>query len=148
MMKKNILMKTILPVALIATMATANLAFAGTHNKGDSGSGGNSFEIETEDPNTEYVINLTNTHTTTQVTVKGTKTWVDNDDKDGLRPDEIVVHLYADGTDTGLSYTLSEATNWEYEFTDLDSYKDGEIIEYSIKEDVPAGYTVTYEKVE
>ncbi|MCD8378099.1 MAG: Cna B-type domain-containing protein [Candidatus Gastranaerophilales bacterium] len=89
-------------------------------------------------------INLTNTIYNYTVSVIGTKTWDDNDDEQGIRPDEITVYLYANGEPTGDSYTLSEATDWEYEFTGLPKYEDGEAISYSIKEDVPDGYNVEY----
>ena len=147
-MKKmnNNLKKVMLTCAVVSTLITSAVpVFAGAHNKGDGGNSGFDFEIESNDV-TEYTINLTNTHTTEVCVVKGTKTWVDDDNKDGLRPSEITVHLYADGKDTGESYILSESTNWEYKFTDLAKYDGGELITYSIKEDVPQGYVVTYEK--
>ena len=36
-----------------------------------------------------------------------TKTWSDNDNQDGKRPDSVKVHLYANGKDTGKSAVLS-----------------------------------------
>ena len=38
-----------------------------------------------------------NQHTPETINVSGTKTWVDDDDHDGQRPDSITVKLLADG---------------------------------------------------
>ena len=86
---------------------------------------------------------ITNTHTPAKIDVKGQKIWDDANDKDGIRPDSIVVKLLANGVDTGKTATSSAASGWTYEFTDLDRYQDGgkEIV-YTIKESyVPKGYT-------
>ena len=86
---------------------------------------------------------ITNTHTPAKINVKGQKIWDDANNKDGIRPDSIVVKLLANGVETGKTATVSAASGWTYEFTDLDRYQDGgkEIV-YTIKEAyVPKGYT-------
>ena len=86
---------------------------------------------------------ITNTHTPAKINVKGQKIWDDANNKDGIRPDSIVVKLLANGVETGKTATASAASGWTYEFTDLDRYQDGgkEIV-YAIKEAyVPKGYT-------
>ena len=86
---------------------------------------------------------ITNTHTPAKINVKGQKIWDDANNKDGIRPDSIVVKLLANGVETGKSATASVASGWTYEFTDLDRYQDGgkEIV-YTVKEAyVPKGYT-------
>ena len=86
---------------------------------------------------------ITNTHTPAKINVKGQKIWDDANNKDGIRPDSIVVKLLANGVETGKTATASVASGWTYEFTDLDRYQDGgkEIV-YTIKEAyVPKGYT-------
>ena len=86
---------------------------------------------------------ITNTHTPAKINVKGQKIWDDANNKDGIRPDSIVVKLLANGVETGKTATASAASGWTYEFTDLDRYQDGgkEIV-YTIKEAyVPKGYT-------
>ncbi len=70
------------------------------------------------------------------------KTWNDGDASD--RPDQITVHLYADGVDTGKTVTLDKEHNWTTSFKDLDVYKDGKKISYSVVEDVPDGYSASY----
>ncbi len=84
-----------------------------------------------------------NIYTPAKINVKGQKIWDDANNKDGIRPDSIVVKLLANGVETGKTATASVASGWTYEFTDLDRYQDGgkEIV-YTIKEAyVPKGYT-------
>ena len=86
---------------------------------------------------------ITNTHTPAKINVKGQKIWDDANNKDGIRPDSIVVKLLANGVETGKTATASVASGWTYEFTDLDRYQDGgkEVV-YTVKEVyVPKGYT-------
>ena len=86
---------------------------------------------------------ITNTHTPAKINVKGQKIWDDANNKDGIRPDSIVVKLLANGVETGKTATASVSSGWTYEFTDLDRYQDGgkEIV-YTVKEAyVPKGYT-------
>ena len=85
--------------------------------------------------------NVTNSYTPGKVSVPVTKAWDDNNDQDGVRPEKITVHLYADGTDTGKTLELTTSNNWSGTFTDLDEYKDGKKIEYTVKEDEVKDYT-------
>ena len=99
------------------------------------------YTTEVTDKDGKYTI--TNTHTPAKINVKGQKIWDDANNKDGIRPDSIVVKLLANGVETGKTATASAASGWTYEFTDLDRYQDGgkEIV-YAIKEAyVPKGYT-------
>ena len=85
------------------------------------------------------------------VNVKGKKFWNDDDDRQGMRPDDITIHLYRDGVDTGLSTSTDASKDWAYSFDDLDKYDyegDYHEYEYSVKEDVPKGYIDSYETVE
>ena len=73
-----------------------------------------------------------------------TKTWNDNDDQDGNRPDSITVRLYADGVEVD-SHVLTAAEGWTYTFKDLPRYKEDNRTEivYSVNED----NVVMYSKV-
>ncbi|ORJ33408.1 adhesin [Streptococcus oralis subsp. tigurinus] len=93
----------------------------------------------TTDKDGKYTV--TNTHAPEKTSVKGHKIWKDEENKDGIRPASITVKLLADGKDTGKTAVASEATGWTYEFTDLDRYKDGQAIEYSVVEVPVDGYT-------
>ena len=86
--------------------------------------------------------NITNTHEIIKTSVKGTKTWNDNDNQDGLRPEKITVKLLADG-EVVSTKEVSAEDNWTYEFTDLDKFKDGKEIVYTISEEAVEGYTGT-----
>ena len=87
------------------------------------------------------IITLTNVHEIEKTQVVGKKVWVDSNDKDGLRPDEITINLYADGAkvDSKVISSSDKGDNsdeWIYSFTDLDKYKDGKEIIYTVKEEV------------
>ena len=85
---------------------------------------------------------LTNSHKTETVNISGTKTWADNDNQDGIRPEKITVELLANGEKTDKTLTLDEKNNWSGSFTDLDAKKKGKAIAYSVAEvSVPKGYT-------
>ena len=72
--------------------------------------------------------------------VSGTKTWDDDDDRDGLRPVSITVRLFADGVEID-SQEVTEETGWSYVFTGLPGYKNGKRIRYTVEEDPVYGYT-------
>ena len=86
---------------------------------------------------------ITNSHTPETVDVRGTKTWEDGDNQDGLRPEQITLKLLADGAETGQTTTATAANNWTYEFTNLPKNKAGQAITYSVAEEAVAGYTST-----
>ena len=80
-----------------------------------------------------------------------TKTWSDNDNQDGKRPDSVKVHLYANGRDTLKSAVLSADNNWFYNWTaasndiwPVDS--EGTPINYTFVEDKVPGYTLSASK--
>ena len=100
-----------------------------------------SYKSEVEPSgNNQYTI--TNKHTPEKVNLTGQKTWNDSNNQDRKRPTEIKVRLLADGKDTGKVATASETTDWKYSFKDLDRYKAGKEIVYSVEEvDVAKGYT-------
>ena len=78
---------------------------------------------------------ITNT-ITGKVSVPVTKKWI------GTPADSITVNLYADGKKID-SQKLSKDNNWQYTFKDLEQYKDGKEIEYTIEEEKVSGYTTT-----
>ena len=85
-----------------------------------------------------------NSYTPGKISISGMKYWNDGNDQDGLRPDEIVVHLWktvAGQTTKINTKTVTAADNWQGQFNDLPEYEDGEVIVYSITEDAVPGYT-------
>ena len=87
-------------------------------------------------------MNVTNNYEPKVTHVEGTKTWDDANNQDGIRPSSIQVKLLADGKDTGLIATASEATDWKYHFKGLPKNQNGKEIKYTVQEvNVPEGYT-------
>ena len=74
-------------------------------------------------------------------TLTGSVIWIDNDNAAGRRPKSVLVHLLADGQDTGISVTVDEAMGWKYSFENLPRFKDGKEIVYSVREDEVEGYS-------
>lgn len=72
----------------------------------------------------------------------GTKTWNDNDDQDGKRPDSSTVNLLANGTKVA-SQEVTADTNWTYTFLNLAKYANGSAFTYAVTEDSVDNYTAT-----
>ena len=89
--------------------------------------------------------NLTNSHTPETVSVQGTKSWQDNDNQDGVRPEQVTIKLLADGVETGQTAVANAANNWTYEFSNLPKNKAGKAITYSLQEEAVAEYTASYQ---
>ena len=83
--------------------------------------------------------NITNTYVPETVEVSGTKTWVDEDNADGIRPESITISLLANGEKID-SKTVTEKDGWAWTFEDLYKYENGEVIEYTVTEDAVDGY--------
>jgi len=92
---------------------------------------------------TEYnSYDVTNIHAPGKTSVTVSKAWDDNNDQDGIRPASVTIKLLADGKETGDSLELNNANNWTASFTNLDAYKNGKRIDYTISEAGVSGYTV------
>ena len=92
-------------------------------------------------------VDITNTHEAEKTSVSGTKTWKDQDDQDGKRPSDITVNLLANGEKVATK-TVTAKDDWKYKFSDLDKYKAGKEIKYTVEENPVAGYTTTYDGVD
>lgn len=88
---------------------------------------------------------ITNTHKTSKTSVSGTKTWNDDENRDGIRPDSVTVRLYANNKEIAHK-SVNAQSGWKYEFTDLDEFKAGQKIIYTVSEDAAEGYTTSYDK--
>ena len=72
----------------------------------------------------------------------GQKVWNDQNDKAGIRPEEVTIKLFANGKDTGKTTKATNANNWKYAFDALDLYDaNGNKIVYTVKEVPVKGYT-------
>ena len=76
-------------------------------------------------------------NTSQTISVEGTKEWIG--DNGSVRPESIVVHLFADGEMVD-SKTVSSDTGWTYSFDGLPKYSDGMEIQYSVTEEPITGY--------
>ena len=84
--------------------------------------------------------NITNIHNPEKISITGTKTWNDNNNQDGIRPDSITINLLANGEKVSSTIANSES-NWNYSFTNLDKYNQGTEIKYALEEISVDGYT-------
>ena len=62
------------------------------------------------------------------------KVWEDGDNQDGFRPESITVQLKANGLDEREPVVLNAENNWNYTWKDLDEYRQGEKIQYTVEE--------------
>lgn len=83
---------------------------------------------------------ITNTHMPATTELFVTKTWKDNGNNDGMRPDEIAVTAH--GSD-GRSYAkkLNADNQWSVMFSNLPKYANGKTIDYTLTEEAVPGYT-------
>ncbi|NLW52932.1 MAG: Cna B-type domain-containing protein [Tissierellia bacterium] len=105
------------------------------------------YTIE-EDPVTDYSseiagFDVTNKYTPGKTNIQVTKVWEDQDDQDGIRPESITVQLLADGVLTGDELVLSQENGWTDDFRELDEFKDGTKITYTVQEATVTGYDVS-----
>ncbi|SUN56394.1 cell wall surface anchor family protein [Streptococcus equinus] len=85
-------------------------------------------------------VTITNSYTPATTQVSGTKTWKDNNNQDGIRPDKITIHLMANGQEVHTT-EATVANNWSYSFSDLPKFENGQEINYTVIEDQVPGYT-------
>ncbi|MFA1818863.1 Cna B-type domain-containing protein [Virgibacillus oceani] len=91
----------------------------------------------------EPAYTITNSYTPEETSVTVTKSWDDDSDRDGNRPETIEVQLLADGEDYGDPVTLDQS-DWSHTWDELDANANGEPIEYTVEEvNVPEGYEVS-----
>lgn len=87
--------------------------------------------------------NLTaiNTHTPAKADVVVTKVWKDESNKEGLRPNEITIHLLANGEEVETTPEITKNKDtWTFTYKDLDVKADGEKIEYTVTEETVENY--------
>ena len=80
-----------------------------------------------------------NTHKTETTSVSGRKTWNDNNNQDGVRPDSITVELLktVDGTTTSMGDNYKRiltGSTVDYSWSELPVYEAGKEITYTVKE--------------
>ena len=125
------------------------------------------YTVTVSDPDEMGITTLTNTHTPAMIEASVKKTWDDNDDQDGKRPEKLFVTLMrrireqavpislndADDADTNpaeevMTIELTAAKGWKASVSDLPKYKDGQMYEYfwiEKEDNIPDGYKLTNE---
>ena len=94
----------------------------------------------TGDVQTGFVI--TNSHTPELTNISGEKIWDDGNNQDGKRPESITVNLFANGEKIDSKAVKADAEgNWKYSFKNLPKYANGQLISYTVTEDVVPEYT-------
>lgn len=100
------------------------------------------------------VATVTNTKAIETFNLQVEKTWNDQDNQDGIRPQSVTVALWGrlvdnngnvvyDWADTGKRQTMSEANLWTASFVGLSRYQAGIQIQYKVEEEPVAGYTAS-----
>ena len=75
----------------------------------------------------------------TSVTVA--KKWVDDNTRDGVRPDKVIVRLLANGEKTDQMLELTAGNKWTGTFDKLFVNENGQPVKYTVSEDAVAKYT-------
>ena len=88
-------------------------------------------------------LTVTNKHTPSVISVSGSKTWVDGNNQDGVRPESITVHLKANGV-TIATKTVTAENGWAWTFENLPEFENGKRITYTVVEDAVEDYSTTY----
>lgn len=91
----------------------------------------------------DNLITITNTHTPEKLDLIVNVVWNDANNQDGYRPDAATIHMSGtDGTQDTRDFTKS--SSWTaIVFKDLDHYKDGNEIKYTVAEDEIPQYTTS-----
>ncbi|MFM1581509.1 Cna B-type domain-containing protein [Helcococcus bovis] len=114
----------------------------------------NSKDISNDE---EIKVIIRNTKLPEKTSIPVEKVWLDNNNQDNKLPESIVVRLYANGEATNQKVLLIKEVDWKATFENLDKYKDGKEIVYTVKEEgekdgkITFGstiYDVIYTKVE
>ena len=72
--------------------------------------------------------------------MSGKKIWKDHNDRDGKRPDSVTIRLLKNGKVIDQKI-VTEADDWAWNFTDLDKYEEGQLINYTIAEVAQDNYS-------
>lgn len=91
----------------------------------------------------DNLITITNTHATEKLDLIVNVVWNDANNQDGYRPDAATIHMSGtDGTQDTRDFTKN--SSWTaIVFKDLDHYKDGNEIKYTVAEDEIPQYTTS-----
>ena len=86
---------------------------------------------------------ISNHHIPAKTSVEVSKVWDDAEDQDGKRPQSVTIQLLEDGEHTGMILVLNADNEWKGFFHELDAYKNGKKVEYTVKEEAVKDYSTT-----
>ena len=96
--------------------------------------------------------NITNTHKPGTVKISGTKTWDDNSNQDGLRPEKVELKLYRtvgngkeEPVEKEATWTNTASDIWSYSFGNLPEYENQQKITYRVAETPVKDYETSYD---
>lgn len=73
------------------------------------------------------------------------KQWDDSENQDGIRPQQMLVQLKADGVPYGEAFPLNVSNSWKYVWNNLPESENGKKIQYEAEEiEIPFGYIPSY----
>ena len=96
---------------------------------------------------TGWAYTVTNSRDFEETEVNVTKVWEDAENQDGCRPEVITVNLLADG-ETIDTVELREDDNWSFSWSQLQKYRNGEAIDYTVTEEPVENYETQITKAE
>ena len=99
-------------------------------------------ETQEADEETGLTTTITNTHEPAVVTRTVSKTWDDENDRDGIRPASVTVRLYGND-ELVATRTLDDSNGWRAAVENLPVNANGQPIAYAWREDDVPGYTFT-----
>lgn len=85
---------------------------------------------------------ITNSHSPQVMNIPVSKVWNDANNQDGKRPEEVTIHLLANGTVVD-SVKLSEENNWQHHFENKPVFNNGQEITYTLTEDTVLDYSTS-----
>ena len=81
------------------------------------------------------------------ISIEVNKEWIDNNNQDGIRLNEVTVILKGNGEQVGQPVELKEG-QWSYTWSNLPEYANGEKINYTVEESPLEGYETSYSQLE
>ncbi len=102
----------------------------------------NIANVTTDTPETNYTNNNASNTTSTSIeliNITVVKFWDDENNQDGIRPDNVTIYLLANGVKVNET-VLTLEKDWRYTFEDLPVKSNGQVINYTIAELNITGY--------
>ena len=97
------------------------------------------YRVTITHDNPNGTVTVGNSLDRTSVTVA--KKWVDDNNRDGIRPDKVTVRLLANGKKTDKKLELTAGNKWTGTFDKLFVNENGQPVKYTVSEDAVAKYT-------